>query len=130
MDQYQFRSLCEAYQNVYQVEEVEDSHIDEEIDLYDVILNHLLDEGYCDDVESAEIIMANMSEEWRNEILEALDATDIKNREEVEKELRAYRTATPEQKKHIMARINERLPGGAGNQQNKPRTRRITYEVK
>lgn len=42
----------------------------EEVDLYDVVLDHLLDEGYCDDVESAEIIMANMSEEWVDEIVE------------------------------------------------------------
>lgn len=42
----------------------------EELDLYDVVLDHLLDEGYCDDVESAEIIMANMSEEWLDGILD------------------------------------------------------------
>ena len=42
----------------------------EEVDLYDVVLDHLLDEGYCDDVDSAEIIMANMSEEWLDEIVE------------------------------------------------------------
>lgn len=42
----------------------------EELDLYDVVLEHLLDEGYCDDVESAEIIMANMSEEWLDGILD------------------------------------------------------------
>ena len=42
----------------------------EEVDLYDVVLDHLLDEGYCDDVDSAEIIMANMSEEWLDDILD------------------------------------------------------------
>ena len=42
----------------------------EEVDIYDVILSHLLDEGYADSVESAEKIMVNMSEEWRDEILE------------------------------------------------------------
>ena len=42
----------------------------EELDLYDVVLDHLLDEGYCDDVESAEVIMANMSEEWLETITE------------------------------------------------------------
>ena len=42
----------------------------ESVDLYDVVLDHLLDEGYCDDVDSAEIIMANMSEEWLDEIVE------------------------------------------------------------
>jgi len=41
----------------------------EEVDVYDIILSHLLDEGYADTAESAEKIMVNMSEEWKNEIL-------------------------------------------------------------
>jgi hypothetical protein len=43
---------------------------DEEVDVYDLVLDHLLDEGFCDDVESAEVVMANMSEEWLDEILD------------------------------------------------------------
>jgi hypothetical protein len=39
-------------------------------DPLDVIKGHLLDEGYADTEESALVIMANMSEEWREEILE------------------------------------------------------------
>jgi hypothetical protein len=42
----------------------------EEYDLYDIILDHLLDEGYAETVESAEAIMVNMSEEWKDEILD------------------------------------------------------------
>jgi hypothetical protein len=42
----------------------------EEVDLYDIILSHLLDEGYADTYESAERIMVNMSEEWRDSIIE------------------------------------------------------------
>jgi hypothetical protein len=41
-----------------------------EYDLYDIILSHLLDEGYADTQEQAEVIMVNMSEEWREEIVE------------------------------------------------------------
>ena len=41
----------------------------EQVDLYDVILSHLLDEGYADTVEAAEAIMVNMSEDWRESIL-------------------------------------------------------------
>ena len=37
----------------------------------DLILSHLLDEGYADTQESAEVIMTNMSEEWRQSIVEA-----------------------------------------------------------
>jgi hypothetical protein len=40
-------------------------------DLYDVILSHLIDEGYAESVEEAEVIMVNMSEDWRDGILEA-----------------------------------------------------------
>jgi len=41
-----------------------------EYDLYDIILTHLLDEGYAETVENAEAIMVNMSEDWREEIVE------------------------------------------------------------
>jgi hypothetical protein len=41
----------------------------EEVDLYDVILSHLLDEGYAETVENAEAIMVNMSEDWKNSII-------------------------------------------------------------
>ena len=43
--------------------------VDENYDLYDIILSHLLDEGYAETPEAAEAIMANMSEEWRQSIL-------------------------------------------------------------
>jgi hypothetical protein len=42
----------------------------EQVDLYDIILSHLLDEGYADTYEAAEKIMVNMSEEWRESICE------------------------------------------------------------
>ena len=43
----------------------------EETDLYDLILSHLTDEGYADTEQAAEAIMVNMSEEWRESIVEA-----------------------------------------------------------
>lgn len=39
-------------------------------DYYDIILAHLLDEGYAETVENAEAIMVNMSEEWVGSIVE------------------------------------------------------------
>ena len=42
----------------------------EETDLYDIILSHLLDEGYAETQEAAEAIMVNMSEDWRESIME------------------------------------------------------------
>ena len=41
----------------------------ESYDIYDIILSHLLDEGYAETPEAAEAIMANMSEDWRESIL-------------------------------------------------------------
>jgi hypothetical protein len=41
----------------------------EQVDLYDIILSHLLDEGYAETPEAAEAIMVNMSEEWMGSII-------------------------------------------------------------
>ena len=46
--------------------EVEEGYID----IYDIILSHLLDEGYAETPEAAEAIMVNMSEDWREDICE------------------------------------------------------------
>jgi hypothetical protein len=40
-------------------------------DLYDIILSHLLDEGYAKTLEAAEVIMVNMSEDWKKHIAHA-----------------------------------------------------------
>ena len=42
----------------------------EEFDLYNVILSHLLDEGYASTEESADKIILNMSESWFEDIME------------------------------------------------------------
>ena len=51
----------------------------EEFDIFDVILEHLVAEGYADTNQAALVIMANMSEEWREEIIEA--AKDQSNKQ-------------------------------------------------
>ena len=56
----------------YEIGEIAENYLVEDtevVDLYDVILSHLLDEGFADTEESATVIMANMSEEWREQIL-------------------------------------------------------------
>ena len=42
----------------------------EEVEIFDTILEYLVAEGYADTNESALVIMANMSEEWRQSIVE------------------------------------------------------------
>jgi hypothetical protein len=49
-----------------------DRGIGEEVDIYDIILSHLLDEGYAETIESAQAIMVNMSEEWRESIVDEM----------------------------------------------------------
>ena len=72
----------------------------ESYDIFDAILEHLIAEGYADTNESALVIMANMSEEWRQSIVEVkLDegaAGDVAARAE---KLAAQRKGqTPERK--------------------------------
>jgi hypothetical protein len=61
----------------------------ESFDLYDIILSHLLDEGYADTQEQAEAIMVNMSEDWRESIMEADSLAAMAARRE--KRLKAQR---------------------------------------
>ena len=42
------------------------------LDMFDLVKGHLLDEGYADTEEAAIAIMANMSQEWREGILEMM----------------------------------------------------------
>jgi len=49
-----------------------------ETDLFDYILEHLVAEGYADTNEAALAIMANMSEEWREDIMEGMDMKAFK----------------------------------------------------
>jgi hypothetical protein len=107
MNAQDFRSLQEAYMEVYNELDEEQSTIprgtpmnkrwpyisnkdpdfqtavdrvnkkkskktNEEVDIYDIILSHLLDEGYAETPEAAEVIMVNMSEEWRESIVEEM----------------------------------------------------------
>jgi hypothetical protein len=95
MDSQELRNLQEAYLEVYQqideapmtpadIERIAQqaagkkkksaklkSGMKEQVDIYDIILSHLLDEGYAETPESAEAIMVNMSEEWRESVVEA-----------------------------------------------------------
>jgi hypothetical protein len=48
----------------------------EGVDLFDYILEHLVAEGYTDTNENALAIMANMSEEWRQSIVEETKRTE------------------------------------------------------
>lgn len=51
----------------------EEKQMKEEIDIFDIILEHLVAEGYADTDEAALAIMANMSEEWKQSICENIE---------------------------------------------------------
>ena len=42
----------------------------DDVDLFDIVKGHLMSEGFADTEEAALAIMANMSEEWRQSIIE------------------------------------------------------------
>ena len=48
------------------------SMLNQSFDIFDTIKGHLIDEGYADTEEAALKIMANMSEDWRESILEEI----------------------------------------------------------
>ena len=48
-----------------------------EVDLYDVISDYLVENNYCNTYEDADVIMANMSEEWREEIINEADIMSV-----------------------------------------------------
>jgi len=66
----------------------------EEVSVYDIILSHLLDEGYAETPEAAEAIMVNMSEEWRESIVEEVISEGEKPfpHEKVERKQKALRS--------------------------------------
>ena len=71
----------------------------EEVDIYDIILSHLLDEGYAETPEAAQVIMVNMSEEWRQDIMEGMTMKDFKaNRQ---KNKRRAASADAEKRGHV-----------------------------
>ena len=45
-------------------------NLSEAVDIYDIILSHLLDEGYASSEQAADKIILNMSEAWFENIME------------------------------------------------------------
>ena len=82
--------------------------MEESFDLYDTILEHLVAEGYADTNESALVIMANMSEEWRHSIIDE-GKVELKQRNKNEMQRKAGNlgrevVSTPNTKKNAVKR--------------------------
>lgn len=85
-----------------------------ETDLFDYILEHLVAEGYADTNEAAIAIMTNMSEEWRQDIVEGMTMDDFKRQRSRQKEEPPIR-----KRGGISAPEDERSIGGQANRHNK-----------
>ena len=69
-------------------EEGGEEEMEESADLFDRILEHLVAEGYADTNKAALAIMANMSEEWKQSIVEELEQLDEISDTKVQKMLK------------------------------------------
>ena len=96
----------------------------EDADLYDLIKGHLIDEGFADTEEAALAIMANMSEEWRNEVVEQSSARS----REFEKRLPAERGSRGREFEHGSTR-SANTPSGnlADKSPRDPKTGKLMY---
>jgi hypothetical protein len=65
-------------------------------DPFDIVMGYLIDEGYAESEEAAAVIMVNMSEEWRQEILEGKVASETMGSDERRRERNdRYREENP-----------------------------------
>ncbi len=91
--------------------------INSSFDMFDLVIGHLLDEGYANTEEAALAIMANMSEDWKESILDEAMSSYDRNRQRA-----AQRAA---------ARNEARKAGKTGNVPGvgyvSPRPERETY---
>jgi len=87
----------------------------EEVDLYDIILSHLLDEGYADTQEAATAIMVNMSEDWRESIMEEIEQLDESYKPMTKKKLDRIETKSQKEKDRIASGESKSPWGGIGN---------------
>lgn len=98
-------------------------HMEESVDLYDVISDYLVQEKYCDSYEDADVIMANMSEEWRDSILEAF-VSPYKSPAAHGRSLNDPRRLSPAMK--AMSKSDELQRTEPGSQRQQRQTRRST----
>jgi len=78
-----------------------------EYDLYDLVLEYLLDQGLCESVENAEIMMAHMSEQWIDSIIEE-GMEEMPHLRQAMKD--ALRAGNQEKVKEIAAKLSDLQP--------------------
>jgi len=88
----------------------------EDVDIFDTILDYLVSEGYADTNENALVIMANMSEEWKQSIMEGLGGMMMSA---ASRGMGSLRASTPPQ--GGAPRPRNPNEGGPGSQNPRPR---------
>jgi len=90
--------------------------IEEGVDLFDYLLEYLVAEGYADTNKAALAIMANMSEEWKQSIVEQLDPDSTggtyKDFQTLHKNNEMLKKMTPEQKQRYLDNLPRVGPDG------------------
>jgi hypothetical protein len=71
----------------------------ESYELYDALLVYLIDEGYAEDVDSAENILENMSDEWIEAVLD--EAVNLSPETRRQYHQRNWQPLTPQRKERI-----------------------------
>jgi hypothetical protein len=52
-------------------QQIRQRRLNMDLDLFDIVKGYLIDEGYAETEEAAAVIMVNMSEEWKTQIIES-----------------------------------------------------------
>jgi hypothetical protein len=82
--------------------------LSEDVDLYDIVSEYLVSEGFCDSYEDADVIMVNMSEEWRESIMEEAAILSITSPEGKKRKVnRRYPSATASQRAQDIRKLGE-----------------------
>lgn len=120
MNGSQFWELYNTYGQVYLNEDVENFEIEEyttdelceDYDPYDIVLEYILNEGYCDTVEDAEVLMAHMSEDWIDSILdEDYDSTVAQYKSLISAAIKRGDTKTAQKYQQILDKIMAQYRG-------------------
>ena len=105
-----------------------DNDRQENYDAYDLVLSHLINEGYADTQEAALAIMGNMSEDWRESIFEEVfdearraDKLGYERGTAANPEIRNISHSDPSQRTMLNSRVRRRAEEMGRERRNSPK---------
>lgn len=98
-------------------------------DMFDVILEHLIAEGYADTNENALVIMANMSEDWRGSIVEGFKPTNYnsgggRKRQQIKNQIKKLNKSGKQGEAMAVDMVNRLQDEPSGREENLQTSRR------